>query len=177
MPVPTAAWSTIAALMRTHRRLLATAVAVALTALGAPAAASAAAPPNDARADAQALAAPPSSVSGTTVGATVDTTAEPTGDCGATGASVWYSVTAGADERLVLSLDASGDLDAVLDVFRRQRSQASAVTCDATDKDGAASVTFSAKKGESYLIRVAALPNSAAGTFHLDLAAAQPAPR
>jgi len=174
--MPTAAWSTIAALMRSHRRLLAAAVAVALAALGAPAAASAA-PPNDARADAQALGAPPSSVSGTTVGASVDATAEPTGDCGATGASVWYSVTPGSDERLVLSLDASGDLDAVLDVFRRQRSQASSVTCDATDKDGAASVTFSVKKGESYLIRVAALPNSAAGTFHLDLAAAQPAPR
>jgi hypothetical protein len=57
------------------------------------------------------------------------------------------------------------------------RSQASSVTCDTTDKSGDASVTFTVKKGESYLIRVAALPNSAAGTFHLDLATAQPTPR
>ena len=81
-----------------------------------------------------------------------------------------------ADERLIVNLDAAGDLDAVLDVFSRQRSQASAVTCDATDKDGKASVTFGAQKGGSYLIRVAAAPSSVAGKFTLDLAVAQPAP-
>ncbi|HWI73130.1 MAG TPA: hypothetical protein VNT55_14340 [Baekduia sp.] len=155
-------------------RTLAAAVACALLVL--PGAASAAAPSNDARADAQALGAPPSSVSGTTVGATVDATAEPFGGCGGTGASVWYKLDAAADQRLIVSVDASGDLDAIVDVFRRVRSQATAVTCDATDKNGAASATFRVKKGESYLIRVAALPNSAAGTFHLDLAAAQPEP-
>jgi hypothetical protein len=162
----------------TPRRTVLACLVTLLAGMAVPAGAGAqAAPANDQRAAAQALPAPPASISGTTVGATVDTTAEPAGSCGATGASVWYLVTAGSDQRLVASLDANGDLDAVIDVFRRQRSQTSAVTCDATDKDGAASVTFSAKKGESYLVRVAALPNSAAGTFHLDLVAAQPAPR
>jgi hypothetical protein len=152
-------------------------IAAGAVALAAPAGALAqAAPANDQRSAAQVLGAPPSSASGTTVGAKVDATAEPTGDCGATGASVWYIINAAGDQRLVASLDANGDLDATIDVFRRQRSQATAITCDSTDKDGAASVTFSAKKGESYLVRVAQLPNSVAGTFHLDLAAAQPAP-
>jgi hypothetical protein len=155
-----------------------TAVAVVVLAViaGPATAAHAAAPPNDARADAQALAAPPSSVAGTTVGATVEAPAEPYGGCGATGPSVWYAVDAAADGRLIVSLEAAGDLDAVVDVFRRVRSQATAVTCDATDKNGDASATFRVKKGERYLVRVAALPNSAAGTFHLDLAAAAPEP-
>jgi hypothetical protein len=153
-------------------------VFLALASLAVPATAGAAAPANDARASAQALGGPPASVAGTTVGATIETAvaAEPAGGCGATGPSVWYKLDADADQRLIASLDADGDLDAFLDVFQRQRSQVSPRTCDATDKAGDASVTFSVKKGESYLIRVAALPNSAAGTFHLDLAAAQPAP-
>lgn len=158
-------------------RPLAAALAVLALLGGATAApASAAAPPNDARADAVSLPAPPSSVSGTTVGATVDTAAEPYGNCGSTGASTWYKLDAAADGRLIVSLKASGDLDAVVDVFRRVRSQATAVACDATDKSGDASATFKVKKGESYLVRVAALPNSAAGTFKLDLATAVPEP-
>ena len=142
-----------------------------------PAAAGAAGPPdNDQRSAAQALDAPPASVAGTTVGATIDAVAEPAGGCGATGPSVWYRIDAPSDERLIVNLDAAGDLDAILDVFTRRRSQASPVTCDATDKDGRASVTFPAQKGGSYLIRVAATPGSAAGRFGLDLAVAQPAP-
>jgi hypothetical protein len=170
--MPPGAWSSIAPLMRLHRAVL---LCLILTMLAVPAGASAAAPGNDARASAQALGAPPASVSGTTVGATLEAV-EPSGGCGATGPSVWYRVDPGADERLIASLDAAGDLDAILDVFQRERSQATPVTCDATDKAGAASVTFNVKKGESYLIRVAAKPGSVAGTFHLDLAVAQPAP-
>lgn len=158
-------------------RSLALAAAVLSVAVPAGAsAATAAAPSNDARASAQALGAPPSSVSGTTVGATVEATGEPVGGCGATGASVWYRFDAAADGRLIASLDAAGDLDAVVDVFRRVRSQATSVTCEATDKDGNAQAAFRVKEGESYLVRVAALPNSAAGTFRLDLAVAFPEP-
>lgn len=155
------------------RTLVATAVAVLVFA--APGAASAAPPPNDARADAVALAAPPTGVSGTLVGATVEAT-EPVGSCGAAGPSVWYRLDAGADARLVVSLDAGGDLDAVVDVFRRVRSQVSGVTCEATDEDGNAQATFSVKKGESYLVRVAAKPGSALSTFRLDLGVAAPEP-
>jgi hypothetical protein len=160
-------------LLRTFALVLAVAAAAVL-----PAAASAAPPPNDARAAAVGLGAPPASVTGTVVGATVEAApaAEPAGGCGATGASVWYSLDASADQRLIVSLKAAGDLDAIVDVFRRVRSQVSGVTCEATDEDGGAEATFSAKKGEKYLIRVAALPNSVAGTFRLELAVAVPEP-
>lgn len=159
-------------------RTLTAVVAAALATAAVPAsAAHAAAPPNDARADAQALAAPPSSVAGTTVGATIETTVpEPSGDCGPSGPSVWYALDAGADGRLIVNVQAAGDLDAIVDVFRRVRSQATPVACDVTDKDGDASATFRVKKGERYLVRVAARPGSVAGTFHLDLALAAPEP-
>jgi hypothetical protein len=159
------------------RRMLLGCLPVLLAVIAVPSVAGAAGPPdNDQRTAAQALGAPPSSLSGTTVGATIEAVAEPAGGCGPTGASVWYRIDTTTDERLIVNLDASGDLDAVIDVFSRQRSQTVGVTCDTTDKDGKASVSFKAANSGSYLIRVAAVPNSAAGTFTLDLAVAQPAP-
>jgi hypothetical protein len=162
---------------RTFAALVLTALAVLAPTgpAGAAAPAAAAAPANDARASAQSLGSPPANVSGTTVGATVETL-EPTGGCGLAGPSVWYRVDASADGRLIVDLHAAGDLDAIVDVFQRVRSQVTPVGCDATDKEGAASEAFRVKKGESYLIRVAQLPASVAGTFTLELAVAAPEP-
>jgi hypothetical protein len=50
------------------------------------------------------------------------------------------------------------------------------VSCDTTDDQGKAGVNFSAKKGSTYLIRVAQRANSVAGTFALDVFVPQPAP-
>src|SRR5690349_22820970 len=83
-------------------------------------AAQAAPPPNDARGSAPALTVP-STVRGTTVDATTEE-GEPFSSCGGSSNSVWYSIAPSAARDLVIELDAAGDLDAVVDVYRRTRS-------------------------------------------------------
>ena len=158
------------------------AVTAAIFGVLAPApAAFAAPPPNDARAAAQPLGSLPASVRGTTVGATVEAD-EPPSACSGTGASVWYSFTAPETRSIVAALDAEGDLDAAIDVYARVRSQLSSVACRQTNRHGAATLDFDVQQGTAYLIRVAALPNSANDRFRLrvvepDRPASFPGPR
>jgi hypothetical protein len=156
----------------------ATAIAAALSCFALAAVALAqtvTAPPNDNRANAQSIT-PPASLSGTTVGATREVS-EPGSSCGGDGGSVWYQFTASQDARIVADFQASGDLDAAVDVFHRVRSQLGFVTCDQSDSKGRASVSFRVKKGEAYLIRVAQLSNSVSDQFKLDVLIAQPPAR
>jgi hypothetical protein len=144
-------------------------IVVALVALGllVPAVAEAAPPANDNRASAQTLGSLPASVKGTTVDAGLEEN-EPFSCQGQTGGSVWYELPAGSAQRdLVLELDADGDMDAVVDVYRRDRSQVTAVTCGQTNRRGRATLDFRQRKSVSYLIRVAPLFNSVADTFSL----------
>ena len=108
--------------------------AVVLVAFGLLASAAQAAPPtNDDRGSAQALAVP-STVRGTTVDAT-DEAGEPFASCAGSSNSVWYAIgRAGSTSArdLVIELDAAGDLDAVVEVYRRTRSQLAPVTCGQT---------------------------------------------
>ena len=86
--------------------------------------------------------------------------------------SVWYRTTPGAAGRIVLTLQAEGDLDVVVDVFRRVRSQLTRVRCDASDAKGQAGVTFRVGQGKSnYLIRVSQRPESVPGSFSLHVSA------
>jgi hypothetical protein len=147
-----------------------TAILALLSLLVLPAAARAAAPPNDDRADAQALK-PPAKVSGTTAGAT-DEPNDPYACASSTG-SVWYSVT-GQGRRIVLGFQAGGDLDAVVTVFRAVRSQLSEVACDTSDEHGVAGLDFAAADGQRYLIRVARQSLSEPGPFTLSLRQASP---
>jgi hypothetical protein len=136
----------------------------------------AAAPRNDSRESPQQLTSLPSDVGGTTLGATrVDD--DPASSCGNTSGSVWYRLDVRQASRFVVDLQANGDLDATLDVFQRERSQLTPVECDNTDRKGRGSVTFRAKEGESYLIRVAERSGSAAGTFHLTVFTPLPSAR
>jgi hypothetical protein len=143
-------------------------IVVALLVLGVLApAAQAAPPPNDERANAQPLGSLPASVRGTTV----DATNEPgeTSACvGPTGGSVWYSLAGAADARsLVLDFDASGDLDAVVDVYRRDRSQLTQVACGQTNRNGVLTLDFDQDRGAALLIRVAPRPNSVSAGFSM----------
>ena len=144
-----------------------TAACALLGTIGAPPAL-AAPPPNDARADAQRLGEPPVTVRGTVVEATREET-EPGSSCGATGPSVWYELPAGDAAQLVVVLNASGDLDAIVDVFERTRSQIQTVTCDATNRRGEAIADFDRASRSTYLIRVSALPNSETDSFSLQI--------
>ena len=140
---------------------------LALCGLGT-APAQAAPPPNDDRAAPQRLGNPPTTVRGTVVEATREET-EPSSSCGATGPSVWYELPAGDAAQLVVVLNAAGDLDAVVDVFQRTRSQIASVTCDVTNRRGEAIADFDRAARSTYLIRVSALPNSETDAFTLEL--------
>jgi hypothetical protein len=141
-------------------------------ALAAGAAPATAAPPaNDNRANAQSLDPLPATVTGTTPDARVERNTEPFSSCGEVGPSVWYRTTPGAAGRVVVTLQAAGDLDVIVDVFRRVRSQLTRVRCDASDAKGQAGVTFRSGKASSYLIRVSQRPESVAGSFTLHVSA------
>ncbi|HVP01047.1 MAG TPA: hypothetical protein VMT10_00650 [Solirubrobacteraceae bacterium] len=153
---------------------VATAAALLMLLITAPVA-QAAAPSNDDRAAARVLTLP-ASVDGTTQGATLEPT-EPASQCSSGSKdSVWYLVKAPRDGRISVRLQASGDLDAVVDTYLRQRSQTTALECDETDTKGRSEVSFRVKAGESYLIRVAERANSASGTFRLDVFLPEPPP-
>jgi hypothetical protein len=154
------------------KRLLA--VLVVLVAAALPAQAQAAPPPNDQRAAAQPLTLP-AAPRGTTNESTLEQD-EPS-SCAQLRGSVWYSITAPARRDVVVRLAAAGDLDAVVDVFQRTRSQLSAVDCDVGNSRGLSEVTFRSARGGSYLIRVGQRVNSVPGSFRLDVFAPQPPPK
>ena len=140
-----------------------------------PAPALAAPPANDQRAAAQALGLP-SGISGTVRESTLEED-EP-GACSQLRGSVWYSIQPAANRQVVARLAAAGDLDAVVDVFQRTRSQLSTVGCDVGNSRGQAEVTFrTGRRPGSYLIRVGQRVNSVPGDFRLDVFTPQPPPR
>jgi hypothetical protein len=148
---------------------LSIAMALAGGALLGGASAALAAPANDQRGNAEALGAPPLTVRGTTVDATTEP-GEPASCRGESTSSVWYELRSGAARPLVVVLKAAGDLDAVVDVFQRTRSQLTGIGCAATNRRGEAILDFDRRAGATYLLRVAALPNSATDAFSLTIA-------
>ena len=134
------------------------AVLAASPALAAP-------PPNDARGAAQPLGALPADVRGTTVESGLE--ADEPAACAPMRASVWYAFDAGEERSIVVALDAEGDLDAVVDVFVRERSQITPVDCRRTNRRGALTFELDAEAGTSYLVRVASRANSVDGAFRL----------
>lgn len=152
-------------------------VAAALLALSLITAAIAiAAPPaNDTRAGAQQIKLG-DRVNGTTTEATSDD--DDSSGCGPSDTpSVWYRLDATQDARAIAQLQASGDLDVVLDVYQRVRSEFNSVACDSSDRRGRASTDFNIRKGRSYLIRVSQRPQSVSGDFTLLVDIGQPPAR
>lgn len=132
----------------------------------------AAPPPNDDRANPQTIELG-SRTSGTTAESTREET-DPGSSCGSAGGVVWYQFDATRDGRVIAAFQAEGDLDAIVDVYLRERSQLTPVNCDASDRRGAAAVDFEVERGESYLIGVSQLTNSEPGEFSLELGLAGP---
>jgi hypothetical protein len=130
--------------------------------------ATAAAPSNDNRADAQVVGVP-AKVTGTTVDATTETGERRRVCDGQTSASVWYRFT-GTDERgVVAKLAAHGNLDAEIDIYKQRRSQLEFVACDLTDDRGLGAAGFRVTDGATYFLRVAERHNSEANSFTLNL--------
>jgi hypothetical protein len=129
-------------------------------------AASAAAPTNDNRANAIDVD-PPQSVTGTLVEATLEATQDSSA-CAGTDGSVWYHFTAPTRGSIVILLDAAGEMDATVDLYRQVRSKLTSVACDASDADGKASIDEEGlDAGASYAIRVGNQTGSVADAFRL----------
>ena len=140
---------------------------IAVVALGVAPAALAQAPANDNRDNAQRLGSPPVTVSGTTAGATRETT-DPAA-CAQTTASVWYRLDGTRGGRLIVGFDAGGDLDATVIVVRRVRSDFSVVSCANTDDKGNAQISLETAEDGNYLFMVGQRATSQAGSFRLSL--------
>jgi hypothetical protein len=148
---------------------------VALAILVLPPAAAGAPPPNDNRANATPIGAP-STVSGSTVGATKESN-DPFTYCGNADGTLWYRLTGASPGRLVLRLTAGGELDAYAAVFKVVRSRLSLQVCDATDPKGRAALSFNVERDTTYLIEVARLAGSVDGAFQFKLFAPEPSSR
>jgi hypothetical protein len=132
-------------------------------------------PTNDSQRNAEPLKSLPATVKSSTLGATTDT-GDPKG-CGLAGGTVWYSVTPGSAARLVVRLNAQGDLDATVVIRERIRSQFDDVACAKTDKKGNAVAAVDVEKGAQYAIAVGQRAGSSPGDFTLEALAAQAAER
>jgi hypothetical protein len=148
-------------------------VALGAAAFPVPPSAAEARPANDDLANARLLELP-ARLSGTVVGATVEP-GEPLSGCGPTAGSVWYQFTAPQDRHVIVLFDASGELDAVVDLYRRNRSQTPAVDCDISDSKGQATLDVdNLVRGATYLLRVAKRPQSVDAGFRLEVLVPKP---
>lgn len=136
-------------------------------------------PANDEIANAQPVTSLPSTLAGTTVGATITAHEPNAGNCGGetTTNSVWYSLQASATavQRVAVELAAAGKLDAAVTIYKAVRSEFLQVACERTDEEGKASLTFRTEKKALYDIRVAALQGSQQAGFTLSVFLPTPA--
>jgi len=145
------------------RSLLAPLAAVLAMAAVLPAAAVAAPPANDDRANAAPLTAG-ADVTGTTVEATRETTEPP--NCPTDGGpSVWYRYTAPRSGFARALLETKGKLDASIAVYEVERSTITRIAC-ADTRRGSALVQGALDEG-AYLVRIAERKGSEPGAFRL----------
>jgi len=133
------------------------------------------APANDQLSAAQVVKSLPATLKGTTAGATTEPGEADSLCASGTGGSVWYSVRPASAERIAIGLEASGALDATIDVYHAVRSRLEHVECQQTDARGKASLSFKASKNGLYEIRVAARAGSQRAPFTLNVFLPTPA--
>lgn len=149
------------------------ALVVASTALAPPA--SAAVPANDNRADATRLDLP-ADVRGTLVDATLEP-GEPLSGCADIDASVWYRFTGPKRGAVIIQLDAAGEMDADVELFKQTRSKLEFVDCEATNSKGVATLDSEGlEAGATYAIRVAREEASESAAFTLRVLVPSPPP-
>jgi hypothetical protein len=110
----------------------------------------------------------PAVLSGNTLGSTTDEADPP---CIAGLPNVWYRLDRTTNGRLVVRLNALGDLDARVCVVRKARSQLSFVAERGTDAQGNVSFNFWGHKGATYYVIVGQARPSVPGRFRLTVIA------
>lgn len=134
--------------------------------LAAPGTALAAPPPNDNRADAQAIETFSATVAGSTAEATVERLDPQLSQCGRVEATVWYRIDQAPDGRVVLSVQGAGTAP-VIRVYRRLTSSIRELDCGSAAAGGRASASFEAIRGAGYLILVGRRPGTPDAAFDL----------
>ena len=148
-------------------RTLALPVVIAAALLWAAPAAQAA-PPNDARAAAQALTLP-ANVQGTTVAATREED-EPPG-CAPSAGTVWYGFSVGSAQQILVALDAGGRHGRDRRGLLAHALPARVARLPDTNQRGEATLDLDAAAGTPYLVRVSPLENSVEDRFRLRVVA------
>jgi hypothetical protein len=139
--------------------------AIAALVLAAPA--FAAPPPNDNRADAQALPTFPSTTAGTTREATLERLDPQVSRCGRIDATVWYEIEAAPDGTIVATVQAAGQLAPVVRIYRRNPSNIEEVSCGTAKAGGKVVTSVGTVRGAGYLILIGRRPGAADGDFNL----------
>lgn len=120
---------------------------------------------------------PPRALTGTLVDATLELMMI-FSYCTSTDASVWYRFTAPARGAIIVQLDAGGDMDGAVHVFRRVRSRLQFLDCAFTDARGLATVDNDGlEPGAQYVVRVSKEVGSVADQFRLRVLIPAPPPQ
>lgn len=172
------AWNAGVIMVITTRRRILSGATAGLLAVGLTGTAPtwAAPPSNDNRADATRLQLP-ADVTGTLVDATLETSND-WASCGTgTDASVWYRFTAPKRGAVIVQLDAAGEMDATVDLYKQVRSKLQSVDCAETDANGVATLDDEGlQAGAEYAIRIGREIGSVADTFSLRVLVPSPPP-
>lgn len=120
-------------------------------------------PRNDEREAASSISTPPTTVQGTTVGATADPKDPP---CTVDKPTVWYRMTPVEKGTLVVHVRADSGTRASVCALRKMRSHLNGVGAETTDGRGNASLSFVGEAGSTYYI-VVSRPTAASGNFSL----------
>lgn len=145
--------------------------AAAFVALVAAPVARATPPPNDNRADAQAIDAFPAAIHGTLAEATVERLDPQVSECGPIASTVWYRIDTAPDGTLSFALRGAAGVAPVVRIYSRGSSALREVTCASADSGALAATSFDTTRGANYLVLVGRKPTSADGEFdlHIDL--------
>jgi hypothetical protein len=142
-------------------------ITLVLLLLALPEAASAAPPPNDNRADAEAIPSFPFAVGGTTVEATVERLDPQVSRCGRVESSTWYRIDTAPDGLIAVSAKGAAGVAPVLRLYRRGPSAIEEADCGSAAPGGTAAATLETVRGSNYLILVGRRPGTPDGGFEL----------
>ena len=120
-------------------------------------------PGNDERVKAARVTSLPSTLGGTTVGATRDAQDPP---CVEGDPTVWYTLTSASARRVVVLLETESGAKTRVCALLKVRSHLRVLDVQTTDRGGHASVAFKTDAGETYFVAVAR-PTGRAGRFSL----------